>query len=115
MDGLVGRRRDDTPEGKLPEEIAVGDYWKIIAANGEPKLKNDHPGKLTMECWHVVVPMGTERGYGIANLSNHTVREHEDGTISVRPGDGSSNSILVTGAHGKQWHGYIEKGVLLGD
>jgi hypothetical protein len=39
------------------------------------------------------------------------VREHEDGTISVRPGDGSSNSILITGHDGEQYHGYIECGV----
>jgi hypothetical protein len=38
------------------------------------------------------------------------VREEDDGTISVRPGDGSSNSILLSGAFGKTWHGYIEHG-----
>jgi hypothetical protein len=35
----------------------------------------------------------------------HTIVEHEDGTITVSP------SILVTGSHGKQWHGYLERGV----
>ncbi len=49
-------------------------------------------------------------GFAIAWLRNHTVREHEDGTISVRPGDGSSNSILVIGHDSEQWHGYIEHG-----
>ena len=39
------------------------------------------------------------------NLSNHTIVEHEDGTITVSP------SILITGHHGKQWHGYLERGV----
>jgi hypothetical protein len=38
------------------------------------------------------------------------VREHEDGTISVLPGDGSSNSILVS-RRDKSWHGYIRHGV----
>ncbi len=52
-----------------------------------------------------------ETGYGIGNLTKHTIREEDDGTISVRPGDGSSNSILITGAHGRTWHGYIERGV----
>lgn len=45
-------------------------------------------------------------------LPVHTVREHEDGTISVRPGDGSSNSILVKQGDGQQWRGYIDHGEL---
>lgn len=40
----------------------------------------------------------------IANLSAHTVSEHEDGTISVTP------SIEVTGG-GKRWHGFLERGI----
>jgi hypothetical protein len=45
-------------------------------------------------------------------LSIHTVREEDDGTISVRPGDGSSNSILIKyRAEPTWWHGYIEHGV----
>lgn len=92
--------------------MQVGDYWKVLDADGAPVVRV-HPGKLTTECWRVVLPIGDGDGYGIANLDNHTVREHEDGTISVRPGDGSSNSILLTGARGVRWHGYIERGVLL--
>ena len=97
------RRRPDTPRGKLPGEIQPGDYWKV------PGLEPGE-GNLTGECWRVAVPMSY--GFALATLTKHTVREHEDGEISVRPGDGSSNSILVTGHNGEQWHGYIEHGVL---
>ena len=51
------------------------------------------------------------KGFLLANLTMHTVREHEDGTISVRRGDGSSNSILVSRRPEEKWHGYIEHGV----
>lgn len=60
----------------------------------------------------------TPNGHG-ANLSAHTVVEHEDGTITVAP------SILVSrgGHHDEKgnlvrddtfvelWHGYLERGV----
>jgi hypothetical protein len=43
---------------------------------------------------------------GIANLINHTVVEHEDGTITVSP------SILVRYSNeGESWHGYLERGI----
>ena len=45
----------------------------------------------------------TPNGHG-ANLGNHEVTEHEDGTITVSP------SILVT-AHDGSWHGFLERGV----
>lgn len=41
----------------------------------------------------------------LGDLSNHTVEEHEDGTITVTP------SILVTKHNGKQRHGYLTRGV----
>lgn len=42
----------------------------------------------------------------MANLSAHDVVEHDDGTITVSP------SILVTQGHtGREWHGYLERGV----
>lgn len=41
-----------------------------------------------------------------ANLSAHTVTEHEDRTITVSP------SILVTIPHtNKAWHGFLERGI----
>lgn len=58
-----------------------GDYWK---QGGQ---------------WYAVVPNGL-----FANLKNHTITEHENGTITV------AESILVTG-HNDRWHGYLERGV----
>jgi hypothetical protein len=105
-------RLPDTEENKLPDGYdIVGTYWKVLV-DGKPKI-NLHPGKLTEECWRITVPIGEGDGYGIANLDNHTVREHEDSTISVRAGDGSSNSILVHGSKGRSWHGYVEHGKLV--
>lgn len=107
---LTGRRRPDTPQGDLPDDIQAGDYWRVLNhGNGKPVQVN-HPGNLTGGVWYVVAPMPND-GYAIGRLELHTVREHEDGTISVRPGDGSSNSILIRGHHGQTFHGYIEHGV----
>ena len=108
---VIGRRRPDTREDELPDDLRVGDYWKILdVATGEP-LHWDNPGNLTGTAWHVACPAPNGNGFLLATLKNHTVREHDDGTISVRPGDGSSNSILVErGPGGPSWHGYIEHG-----
>lgn len=108
-DRLEGRRRGDLRMSELPDDIQPGDYWKVLGDDGEP-LHLDRPGNLTGTCWHVVAPLGEAGGFGIGRLENHTVREEEDGTISVRPGDGSSNSILISRANAS-WHGYIEHGV----
>lgn len=51
--------------------------------------------------WHGVTP--NDLG---CNLTRHKVVEHEDGTITVSP------SILVSkGWEGKEWHGFLERGV----
>lgn len=105
---LQGRRRHDLPFAELHEDIRPGDYWKILDAEGQPRRSSD-PSNLEGTCWYVVAPIGD--GFALGRLEKHTVREHDDGTISVRPGDGSSNSILITGARGVSWHGYIEHGV----
>jgi len=104
----AGRRLADTVFGRLPGEWKAGAYWKVVNDDGTPMLVNE-PGNLTKTVWRVAAPM--TYGYALGTLTKHTVREHDDGTISVRPGDGSSNSILITGHHGEQWHGYIERGV----
>lgn len=106
-----GRRRPDTVEGDLPDEILPGDYWKILDASGAPK-RSSYSTNLTGTCWHLAVPIGFANGYALANLMMHTVREHPDGTISVVPGDGSSNSILVTRRADETWHGFVYQGVL---
>jgi hypothetical protein len=100
---MQGRRREDTDRHDLPPEIQPGDYWKVLV-DGEPAL-SENPENLTGTVWMFMAPHGS-----IGTLINHTVREHDDGTISVVAGDGSSNSILQTGAQGS-WHGYIDHGV----
>jgi hypothetical protein len=105
---LEGRRLPDARLDDWPAEIQAGDYWKLLGDDGE--LRSENPQNLTGTCWIVVVPMSY--GYAVGQLVNHTVREEDDRTISVRPGDGSSNSILVTGHRGEQWHGYVDHGVL---
>lgn len=103
---MKGQRREDVRHGELPEDVQPGDYWRYLSGDGEP-LRSTDPGNLTGGVWGVAAPNGA----GIGNLVRHTVREHEDGTISVRPGDGSSNSIFIAGGpDGKQYHGYIERG-----
>lgn len=123
MSTLVGRRLKDTPLSEFAisgDEIQPGDYWKCLTTDGSRALNvkdhledrqywgNDprHDQNLTGGVWHVVTPLGQH-----AILSIHTVREEDDGTISIRPGDGSSNSVLVGDPNRGQWHGYIEHGV----
>ena len=55
--------------------------------------------------WYCLPPQTGDFYSGQGSLGNHTIVEHEDGTITVSP------SILMTGHHGKQWHGYLERGV----
>lgn len=110
---MVGRRRPDLAFAELHDDLRPGDYWKILdTGTGEPR-RSEHPENLTGTCWYIVAPNELEAGgyFGLGRLEKHTVREEEDGTISVRPNDGSSNSILVHGHHGVQWHGFIEHGV----
>ena len=49
--------------------------------------------------WYVKTPNGHLGGIG-----NHSVVEHEDGTITVSP------SILVSDSSGELWHGWLERG-----
>lgn len=60
----------------------------------------DYCGPITIEdestAWYVCDPTGA-----VGRLTEHTVTEHEDGTISVTP------SILAPGG----WHGYLERGI----
>src|SRR5882757_5576706 len=93
LNRFEGRRRVARREGEpRPHGMQVGDFWKVLAEDCKPKIVH-HAGKLTEECWRAVVPIGDE-----------------DGSISVLPNDGSSNSILVSGSRGRSWHGYIYSG-----
>jgi hypothetical protein len=115
----LGRRLPDTDVNHLAEGWGPGDYWRVLTEDGSRPMtpeeyggKNkDYPSNLTGGVWWVVTPNGVP-----AVLCLHTVREHEDGTISIRPGDGSSNSVLVEGYSHElkervSWHGYVEHGV----
>lgn len=105
---MTGRRRPDTPRGDLPPDVQAGDYWRVLDRSSWQPAESNEPSNLTGAVWMVAAPMSY--GFALGNLTKHTVREHEGGTISVRPGDGSSNSILITGRHGEQFHGYIDRG-----
>lgn len=103
---MIGRRRADLPLARLHDDLQPGDYWKISDRS------SSDASNLEGTCWYVVAPGADDgTGYMIGRLEAHTVREHDDGTISVRPNDGSSNSIKISGAHGRTWHGYIDHGV----
>lgn len=107
MTQVTGQRLPDTDAGHLAEGWQPGDFWKVLTADGSRPVTpqeysgtgHDYSGNLTGEVWFVVTPLGQ-----LAGLSLHTA-------ISIRPGDGSSNSVLVEGPKGRTWHGYIEHGV----
>jgi hypothetical protein len=64
-------------------------------------LEQGEYGKNPEGKWYCRVPAPC---FGVGGLGNHTIEEHEDGTITVSP------SILSYGSNGKQWHGYLERG-----
>lgn len=106
------KRTDQIQGERLPDL----DFRENFSMRQDPpgsfrKILNCPPGyagatNLTGEIWFVITPNGL-----VGNLANHTVREEEDGSISVKPGDGSSNSILVSQGQDKSWHGYITAGL----
>jgi len=106
-------RRPDVRLGWLPDDVRPGDIWRLVRDDGEPVRAADWPGadpdkarqNLTGGVWMYAVPLPCR---GLGTLVYHTVREHEDGTVSVRPGDGSSNSILHDDGRGCTWHGFVE-------
>jgi hypothetical protein len=74
------------------------------AIQGEvfPVLEQGDYGKDMDGLWWARVPAP---GFSTASLGDHSVIEHEDGTITVSP------SILMMRRDGKSWHGYLEKGI----
>lgn len=105
------KRTDQIQGVRLPDV----DYRKNFSMRRDPpgsfrKITHSPPSavgatNLTGELWFVITPNGL-----VGNLGNHTVREEDDGSITVAPGDGSSNSILV-GNGTESWHGYITRGL----
>ena len=71
-------------------------------AEDEYALEMGEYGKNAEGHWFCCVPA---TGFGTGGLGLHTIVEHEDGTITVSP------SILCTGHHGVEWHGYLERGI----
>jgi hypothetical protein len=118
-DDIKGQRLEPVLFGDLPNDLQPGDYWQYLSRKDPNRpmstddIKLDAEGEiakaknLTKTVWGYYSPDGN----GLGTLMIHTVREEEDGTISVRSGDGSSNSIKHTGARKEVWHGYIEHGV----
>lgn len=79
-------RLPDVEPGHFPEgfDWDVLSYWKV--------------GTI----WMLYLPGGRIQG----NLSNHTIVEHDDGTITVTP------SILVEGGENQvRRHGFLTEGV----
>lgn len=116
MSSVTGRRLPDTRFGELPldlDDLQPGDIWKYLNDDGTPMSADaysasDKSGNLTGCVWGYWAPDGN----GMGTLALHTVRAHDDGTVSIRPGDGSSNSILHSGGPtGQTWHGYVEHNV----
>ena len=119
-DEIQGRRLPDRPVHMWPTDVQPGDYWKWLAPDGSEFILDPWPAtNLTGGYWGGVTPNGLWM-----NLLSHTVRENEDGSITVAPGDGSSNSILCQGyvkpedwepGDGRypevSWHGYITRGL----
>lgn len=105
-DTYQGRRREDVRFGELPHDLELGDYWKYLNGDGQ-SIRSSTSENLTGTVWGFYGPVP---GAGVGTLMHHTVREHEDGTATIAPGDGSSNSVLTSG-RSVSWHGYLERGV----
>lgn len=103
---VVGRHRGDVRLGDLPDDPQPGDYWRYVGSDGQAIDTSSHPENLTGGMWGICPPNGS-----IGTLAKHTVRENDDGTITVAAGDGSSNSIHHDPAGPHDWHGYIDHGV----
>jgi len=60
-------------------------------------------GKDANGVWRARPP---DENVHLGSLENHTVTEHDDGTITVSP------SILIEQGTGRpSWHGFLERGI----
>lgn len=100
---MIGRRRQPDQYGWFNDKLYPGDYVRVAPtamADGSP-LPSNWAESMKAPYWMCCSPNGH-----VANLGNHEVTEHEDGTITVKP------SIVLFGPGGKEcWHGMLEKGV----
>lgn len=86
MSTMVGRRVPDGEPGVVP--YVSGDYGRW---NG---------------VWYVRPPLNSAGESYVGSVRNHTVVEHDDGTITVSP------SILQKWGDGEEiWHGFLERGI----
>jgi hypothetical protein len=105
-DEIQGKRLPDQPLGSEQDKAQPGDFWKWCLEDGSTFDLDPWPvTNLTGSYWGGITPNGLRM-----NLLSHTVREEDDGSITVKPGDGSSNSILVSDGE-ESWHGYITNGL----
>lgn len=106
-------KRTDQIQGQRLPDVDYLDQYKTRAdppgafrkVTGFPESFAAYESNLTGTVWVIQTPNGL---HGL--LAAHTVREEDDGSITVAPGDGSSNSILVTNRV-ESWHGYITRGL----
>ena len=106
-------KRTDQIQGERLADVDYYDQYKtrldppgaFRKVTGFPDTAVAHSSNLTGTLWVVKTPNDL---HGI--LGAHTVREEDDGSITVKPGDGSSNSILVSNGQ-ESWHGYITSGL----
>lgn len=71
-------------------------------------FKRLNPGEyaLIKGVWYAETPNGE-----CANLANHSVIEHEDGTITVSPSIRVSIQYTADRPEKELWHGFLERGV----
>lgn len=100
-DAVIGEKGpgwDAWNKGRCPP----GSYMKVTTGSGTVM-------------WWIVDPLGVR---GSIVKQHHSVEEHEDGTITVRPSllhqrvgdDDEAFSALVNG-DATGWHGWLERGV----
>lgn len=111
-----GRRVQPNEHGWFNGTLEPGDYVRIApvrAADGREFTAEERDAWWTKPYWICESP----NGHG-GSLANHTIVEHEDGTITVHP------SIAIRhkkpGTHAEKyedivweelWHGFLERGI----
>ena len=109
---MIGRRVQPDENGWFSDKLEPGDYVRVApvrAADGREFTEEERAKWWTKPYWLCCAPNGHS-----GRLANHSVVEHEDGTITVSP------SILISrggpGSAGDKpreelYHGFLERGV----
>jgi hypothetical protein len=79
----------------------VAEFYETDDPGVYVKVTSDDPEAIKKDrtTWWVRDPYGH-----VGRLDDHTVIEHEDGTITVSPS-------ILDDAHPGGWHGFLERGV----